>query len=32
MNDGRLSFSLPSPYESHEPRLAFPGICAPVQM
>src|SRR6185295_5990696 len=32
MNDGRLSFSLPRPYDSHEPRLALPGIWAPVQM
>src|SRR5436190_465566 len=32
MKDGRLSFSLPRPYDSQEPRLALPGICAPVQM
>src|SRR5262245_11535744 len=29
-NDGRLSFSVPSPYESHDPRLGLPICTLPV--
>ena len=30
MNAGRSLLSLPSPYASHEPKLAFPGTSEPV--
>src|ERR1700739_774630 len=30
MNVGRLSFMLPSPYESHDPRHGFPAFILPV--